>query len=147
MDSIKKAHQYFSTGCNCSQAVFAALSEKVRFNEAKALQIAAGFGAGICYQGQTCGAVTGAYMALGLHSGTKQTSPDKVKEQTYQLIKNFNQSFIETYGSTNCTELLNKDLSDGKQLMEARESGLFVDKCPKIIAAAIQIAITQIEQN
>jgi len=145
MDSIKKAHQLFSTGCNCSQAVFAALSEMVRFDENKALQIAAGFGAGICYQGQTCGAVTGAYMALGLHSGTKQITPDKVKEQTYQLIQNFNKSFTESLGSTNCTELLNKNLGDEKQLLDARESGLFVEKCPKIIATAIEIASRQIE--
>ena len=67
MNQIDLALSRFAEGFNCSQAVFSSYAEGI--DEATALKIASGFGGGMGRMAETCGAVTGAMMVLGLKFG------------------------------------------------------------------------------
>ena len=54
-------------GCNCCQAVLAALRDQTGLSEEQALMLASGFGAGMGSMEGSCGALIGAVMAAGLH--------------------------------------------------------------------------------
>ena len=59
------AGKLFSKGLNCAQSVLASQSDITGIPVADSLKISTGFGAGMAMMQKTCGAVTGAYMAIG----------------------------------------------------------------------------------
>jgi len=88
MNRIETALFRFAVGFNCSQSVLSAYAEHFGFDEETAMKISSGFGGGMGRMADTCGAVTGAYMVLGLKYG--QNSPDQeAKEGIYAWIKDF----------------------------------------------------------
>ncbi len=66
MDKEKKGIDCFKNGFNCSQSVLTAFAGDFDLDEVTALKVAGGFGAGMGRLMETCGAVSGAYMVLGL---------------------------------------------------------------------------------
>ncbi len=135
-----EARELFSGTYNCCQSVLAALCSDIGIDKNTALSLGSGLGAGMCYQGRTCGAVVGAYLALGKHSGNCFEGAENIKENTFQLVSNFNKQFESEFNSTICKELLNIDISNPVGLEEAKDKGLFETKCPEFVAKAVQIA-------
>ncbi len=140
MDKAKKAYDImYNRQMNCSQSVLNAFSEDYGLDKKLALQIAQGFGGGMGHTGQTCGAVSGAYMALGL---SQKITTDNAREKidgTYALMEKFNKEFKQLHGSLNCTGLLGYDLSKPEEATKAREEGLFASKCPVFVSDAVKI--------
>jgi C_GCAxxG_C_C family probable redox protein len=104
-----------------------------------AKKTACGFGAGISKTGNICGAVSGAVMVIGLKYGKVQASDEAATEKTRALSRQFIREFIKKNGSVNCTDLLGYDLSDPAAYTAAKESGLFVTKCPVLVRDAADI--------
>ncbi len=139
MDRVKQAHETMaSRKANCAQSVLTAFSEDFGLKQDTAYSIAQGFGGGM-HINSTCGAVTGAYMALGLANPVSQENPRQSMEKIGALINEFNRKFKELHGALNCTELLGYDLSIPEKAKEAREKGLFVSKCPEFVGDAAKI--------
>lgn len=76
---------------NCAQTVFSLFAEDLEIDEKTALKIASGFGGGMACA-ETCGAVTGAYMVIGMKHGHATSNPED-KAHTKNLIKKFNTEF------------------------------------------------------
>jgi C_GCAxxG_C_C family probable redox protein len=123
---------------NCAQSVFSTFAEELGVNKKQALSIAQGFGGGMYVNG-VCGAVTGAYMALGLANPVPEKDPRQNYEKTKALISEFNRKFKELHGAIACTELLGHNLSKPNELARARESGVFTTKCPDFVRDAARI--------
>lgn len=112
-----------------------AFGEGLGLDEATCAKVSCAFGGGISHLGLTCGAVTGALMAIGLRYG----GPPEKKEQTYEIANEFVERFTRLHGSTNCTELVGYDLSIPEQLAEAREKAVFSVKCANYVQDAVKI--------
>jgi len=56
----------FRSGYNCAQSVLYAFKDDFDFDENLALDISVGFGGGMERLQEKCGAVTGAFMVMGL---------------------------------------------------------------------------------
>ncbi len=135
MNDIETAVEYFNKGCSCSQAVLAAYGPKLGLDRESALKIASTFGGGIARTGQTCGAVTGALMALGL----KYNMDDpKAKDKSIALAREFLDKFKACNGSTTCRELVGYDVSTPEGFAYARENKLF-GNCGKFVRNAAEI--------
>jgi C_GCAxxG_C_C family probable redox protein len=89
--------------------------------------------------GQTCGAVTGALMVIGLKHGQTRADDLLAKEKTYALAKEFLQRFRERQGATLCPELLGYDIGDPQEMQLAKDKGLFTSLCPRLVADAAEI--------
>jgi len=124
---------------NCSQAVISSFCEKFGLERNLALQLAQGFGGGMGHTGQTCGAVTGAYMVLGLAQKISSGNPRENIDKTYALMGEFNRQFKLLHGSLNCTELIGYDLSLPEKLAEAREKNVFAALCPNFVRDSVKI--------
>jgi len=129
----------FREGFNCAQAVFAAFAADLGLEPDAALRIASPFGGGIGRTGQTCGAVTGALMALGLKHGFTQTDDKTAKERLYARTREFLARFRASQGATTCRELLGHDIGAPEGYQAIRERGLFTSFCPRLVAAAVEI--------
>ncbi|MDO5859681.1 C-GCAxxG-C-C family protein [Methanobrevibacter sp.] len=137
MTQIKEAIQLFENGYMCSQAVFAAFSEKLGLDKHLALKIGACFGSGM-RKGEVCGACTGALMALGLKYGENKAKSDDVCEK-------FLDKFSAENGSYICNELLNCDITTPEGVKFAIENNLFKEFCPKMVESAAKITKEIIE--
>lgn len=125
---------------NCAQSVFRLFAEDLGLDENLALMISQGFGGGMGHTGSVCGAVTGAYMAMGLANPASKENPRQSVEKTYALVNEFEKRFKKLHGSVNCSELLSFDLTNPEQVVKAREAGVFTSLCPVFVADAVKIA-------
>jgi len=138
MNSIETAASRFAAGFNCSQAIFSAYAARFGLDENTALKIAAGFGGGMGRMAETCGAVTGALMVLGLRYGG--TAPDRqAKELVYQRVRTFADRFRACHGSLLCRDLLGCDLGTAEGQETARQNNLVATTCPKFVRDAAEI--------
>lgn len=122
---------------NCSQTVVKLFAPEIGLDEKTALKVASGFGAGMACA-ETCGAVTGAYMVIGLKHGHDTSDPD-AKANTKSLIKKFNEKFKSEHGTLICKQLTGFDISDPDQAAAARDAGVFRSHCPVFIKTACDI--------
>lgn len=122
---------------NCAQTIFSLFSQELGINKELSLKIASGFGAGM-NSGETCGAVTGAYMVIGLKSGHASSDPQE-KIRTTALIHSFNSLFLKEHSSLKCKELLGFNISDPAEKQKAREAGVFQTRCPEFLKTAASI--------
>lgn len=133
------AGKLFSKGLNCAQSVLASQSDITGIPVADSLKIATGFGAGMAMMQKTCGAVTGAYMAIGAKYGRINPDDEAARDKTYTLMKTFNRRFIEIHGSLDCRELLGVDLKTPEGAEEAEQGSYFEKKCGKFVEDAALI--------
>jgi C_GCAxxG_C_C family probable redox protein len=140
MNKEEKALEYFRNSFNCSQAVFTVYGNDYGLSEDDSLKIACAFGGGIGRQQLTCGAVTGALMAIGLKCGKGKSDDDSKKQETYRLTREFFDRFSKLNGSVNCRELLlGLDLNDEADHRRIMELGLFESHCEKYVSDAVTI--------
>ncbi len=104
-----------------------------------ALRVACGLGAGCGRLGLTCGAVTGAFMVLGLKYGKVKAEDTEAKEKTYAMVQEFSRRFIERNQTTSCTELLGCDLSTPEGLEKAKRTHISEVVCPRVIRDTVEI--------
>src|SRR3990172_6740256 len=91
---------------NCAQSVINAFCGDLGLEKSLALKLSLGFGGGMGHTGQTCGAVTAAYMVLGLRQSFNADNPKENRDKVYALVQEFNKRFINVNGSVNCSRLL-----------------------------------------
>jgi len=136
---VNDAEACFAKGFNCCQAVLSTYGVEFGIEEEKALKIASGFGAGIAYMGDICGAVTGAFMVLGLKYGRNKVEDEKAKEKTYELIQKFIRKFKTKNGSIKCNDLLGVDVGSTEGLKIAHDEGKFSTICPAMVRDSASI--------
>ena len=140
MDPSEKASTLFNTNFNCAQSVLASFAGELGLTEDELLRVASAFGGGIGRQQLTCGAVTGAAMALGLTFGKGKNDSDDKKQQTYDKTVELFEEFTRLNGSTSCRKLLHDlDMRDEKQYAEIEAQNLFHTHCRKYVADAVKI--------
>lgn len=127
----KRARELFLSGLNCAESLLIAGMELQGIEGDWFPRIASGLGAGICRTGMVCGSVSGAVLVLGMATGR-----DDASVKPYELYGAGNElvgDFTDRFGSTSCGKLLGVDLSDPDELEAARESGLFMERCPSFV--------------
>ncbi|MCW3804861.1 C-GCAxxG-C-C family protein [Plebeiibacterium marinum] len=132
------AKEKFSASCNCAQSVLVALAGDVA-NDNTLQLMASAFGGGIAQTGNTCGAVTGALMALGIKNGYTQAGSAEDKAELYRMANDFLRSFQEKNGSCNCKDLIKYDISVAGEKEKARNAGVFTNLCPVFVVSAVEI--------
>jgi C_GCAxxG_C_C family probable redox protein len=139
IDPVEQAASRFSSGLNCAQAVFSSHADQLGLDRDTALKVASAFGGGMARLGNTCGAVTGALMAIGLRHGTNDGDDEKAKETCYLLARRFVDEFTSRHGSIRCNTLVGHDVSVPEERAAAKEEGIFATLCPKLVRDAAEI--------
>jgi C_GCAxxG_C_C family probable redox protein len=135
----EKAIGIFRSGLNCAQAVLTAYADDLNINSDLAVNISCGFGGGMGRLQETCGAVTGSYMVLGIFNGNKYSDNKDKKEVTYSMIQKFSERFKSFNGTTDCKSLIKCDLKTEEGQRYAKENKLFDTICEKCISDSLII--------
>jgi len=136
MNKPEQAVQYFNSGFNCAQAILAAFCGDYGMDSDLACRIACGFGAGMGRLCETCGAVSGAYMVIGLKYGNISETDRDAREKSYTLVREFERRFKERNQSTVCEDLLGTHMVTGDQEKAVRQVAIV---CPKAVRDAAEI--------
>lgn len=142
MNKKELASQYFDQGYGCAQSVLAAFADDYGLDEKLALKMATGFGSGMGRLCEVCGALTGAFMVIGLKHGRVITDGNKYgneTETTYRLVREAADRFKQRNGSITCRELIGHDLNDPQQRARVVELGLFNTTCSRCVLDAVDI--------
>lgn len=100
----ENAAQFHASGFNCAQSVICALAPALDLDDELSFRLSEGFGAGMGGMTETCGALSGAVMALGFLESTGTDTPTS-KGRTYKLARELTTAFSKQNGSTVCREL------------------------------------------
>jgi C_GCAxxG_C_C family probable redox protein len=146
-DRSEKAAETFNLGFNCAQAVLAGFAESIHLKRRDALRVAGALGGGMAHTGDTCGAVTGALMVLGLRFGKTEPGDDAARERAVTKGREFLDMFREAHGSCACRTLVGYDFSKPGEIEAARESGIFKTFCPQLVLGAAQILESLLEEE
>ena len=120
---MSKAVKYHGQGYNCAESIIKAFNDETDANIS--VSIASPFGSGMTV-GFTCGAITGAIMAVGAVCGREEASE---QNESRQYARGLMRQIKEKYGTYECIELKKKGVS-----------------CDEIIAYSYQLLQAQIMQ-
>jgi len=138
MSRVDEAVECFCRGAACSQAILGTYGPSVGLPREQGVRLASGFAGGMRLA-QTCGAVTGAFMVLGLrHAGTNCDQRDG-RDGVYAAIRQFAAQFQQRNDSVVCKELLGCDISTPEGADRAKREGLFRTICPRLVQDAAEI--------
>ncbi len=143
MDRCKSAAEFFTSGCNCSQAVFAAFADIMGIDKNDALRLSSSFGGGMGRMREVCGACSGMFMVAGMLYGTTDSDNESAKAAHYALIQEMARRFKEkNNGTIICRELLS-GLAAGKStspIPEHRCAEYYKARpCMKFVLDAVEI--------
>jgi C_GCAxxG_C_C family probable redox protein len=139
MSRIEEALSSLKENFNCAQSIFGTYATHYGLDRDMALKISAGFGGGMALSGGTCGAVTGAFMVIGLKYGMGLNKDREAKKKTYQVIKEFSNLFQEKIGSLACKDIIGCDLSTPEGLDYFKQNKLLGNKCFECVKNAAEI--------
>jgi len=128
----------FMSGQDCSQVVAGHFAETCGTDQDMMRKAAAAFGGGMqC--GETCGAVTGALIVLGMKYGSAKEGDMEQKNKLLKKIGEFRQAFGCKYSSCICRDLLGYDVGNPEEFQMVLEEGLMFSFCPVLVDDTIQI--------
>lgn len=135
--SRNEAAEKMASGLNCAQTVLSQFADDFGYDEEELQRISAPFGGGM-RNGDTCGAFTGALMAIGLCFGGG-ADDEEAAEKTVEMTKEFRKRFVARFGASACRDLLGYDFAIEGQREAAEEAGV-KQRCPDFVWGAIEIA-------
>lgn len=139
MNKSEQAKSYFLSGHNCAQSVLLSFASELHYSTELAEKIAAGFGGGMGKTQQTCGAVTGAIMVLGILQGERVNNSKQLRSESIRSAKELMQAFTEEFGTTRCSELIGCDVNTPEGSARFREENIMENVCAGCVARAVQI--------
>jgi len=137
--SREQALDAFLQGFSCAQAILSAYGTRFGLDRETALKVSGAFGAGMARTGETCGAVTGALMVIGLKHAKMRKGDDDSRELAYAMAQEFMDTFRERNRSLLCRELLGVDVGTPEGMAAVRERDLFRTVCPRFVQSAGEI--------
>lgn len=137
---ILEALEAFRNGYNCAQSVVSVYAQELGIQKNEALKLANPFGAGISYEQETCGAVTGALIVIGLKYGKGENGTDDDKKKTYEISRCLMNEFRGRNKSIRCRDLLDGlNMSTEEGMAEIRKQDMFRIRCSAYIRDVIEI--------
>lgn len=144
----EQATNLFRNYYNCSQSVLSVFAEELGVKKDLAMKLASPFGSGIAFMQETCGAVSGALMAIGLKYGKGENGTNEDKARAYDLSQHFMTEFKKLHQTVCCRELLdsiNMSTPEGMELII--ELDYFRIRCARYVKDAVGIAETIISKD
>lgn len=139
---VEKSKSYFDSGFGCAESVLKAIAEHHNIHSEIIPRIATGFCGGMARTGGTCGAVTGAVLALNLLLGRNHAEGDK--EDNYEAVQKLIAGFRSRFGDISCPGLTGVDLGTEEGRIEFDARNLHV-KCREFVGEATRMVLNLVD--
>jgi len=138
-ERVDRAVASFAGGHRCSQAVLEAFAGDLGLDRELALKLGCPFGGGMARTGETCGAVTGALMVIGLKFGRVDVGDSGAVELTDERVSEFFRRFKSRHESLVCRELIGCEISTPEGQEFAAQNNVFDKICRDLVKDAAEI--------
>lgn len=149
LDRVEKtAHDYEAKYHGCSRCVVQALLDHLKLGDGSVFKASIPLAAGIAMKGETCGALIGGIMILGLALGSDNIEDENWMDSLiagYRLFRRFEKEI----GSTSCGEIQQArlgrafNIADPEDYEEFKKAGGYVE-CPKVVGKAARLTAQMI---
>jgi C_GCAxxG_C_C family probable redox protein len=138
-DHAAIALEKFSSGYNCAQAVLYAFCDELGIARDTALRMACGFGGGMARRQETCGAISGGVLAIGLKHGRGEGQERAVTDETYVKVRELMCRFQAAHGTHLCRSLLDGcDLMTPEGQKQFKEADLMNRTCKRCVTTVVE---------
>ena len=139
--AVERARQLFLDERHvhgCAEATFVVLKEAFGLPDSADSSAAMALNGGIAYSGGTCGAITGAAMALGMLAERRLPEHRVAKRAARLLTARLMDEFQREHGALDCRDLIGIDLrtDDGHRAFIA--SGIWRDRCLRQVELSVR---------
>jgi C_GCAxxG_C_C family probable redox protein len=136
----EQAVENFKNGYNCSQSVAMAYADLYIVDMETIKQVSGSFGGGMGRLREVCGAVTGAFMILGMEYPASDPTDKAVKSANYAAVQRTALQFKEKMGSYICADLLKIGRHPQDPNPEDRNSPYYAKRpCAYCVAVAAEL--------
>ena len=113
-EAERRGYFYDKYTGNCAQSTLLTIQELFGLGDEMTYKAASLLFGGISGSGNTCGALVGGVMALGLKYGREQPNVERSHSKFQDIGLRLVRWFEKEYGTTSCRELIGYDLTDEK---------------------------------
>ncbi len=138
MGRVDEVGRLFAEGYACSQAITVAYAPVLDLDADEAARLASGFAMGMG-QGQTCSAITGAVMVLGLLQCETPCGSAASRADVAAAVTELTHRFRERLGGVLCPEVIGVDLRRPEGFEEALTQGLFASRCGLAVRTSAEL--------
>ena len=136
----EKAAGLFPQGYNCAQSVFCAFCGVHGMDLDTARRVSSSFGGGMGRLREVCGALSGAFMVIGMLYGGYDGHDIQAKAEHYRMVQGLAARFRETYGALTCREILHLPPGPSDPVPEPHDPARMAGRpCPGCIARAAEL--------
>ncbi len=121
----------------CAETTLMVLAEAYGLPDAADTAPAMALNGGIAYSGATCGAITGAAMAVGRLTARRIADHNEAKRAVRAATAELMAAFEAEFGATTCRALTGVDLRTDEGHQAFIESGIWRDGCMRQIEMAV----------
>ncbi len=145
----KQAHDLERDVHGCSRCVLKALQDNLDLGDDASLKASTPLAAGVALRGETCGALLGGLLGVGIATASADLEDEDAMINTMMAGYELADTFEKEFGTTNCakiqTERLGKFffLGDPDQYEAFIKAGGYVE-CPKVVGKAARMAALRI---
>lgn len=135
---IERARALFLTDENiygCAETALVVLQELYALDDPTDSSAAMALNGGVAYSGATCGAITGAALAVGRLAGNRIADHREAKWTARRITQHLMDAFAVTFGAVNCRDLTGYDLLVDHDAFI--RSGIWRDVCMRQIEFAV----------
>jgi C_GCAxxG_C_C family probable redox protein len=121
----------------CAETAFIVLKEAFGLPDAEDSSAAMALNGGIAYSGGTCGAITGAALAVGMRAERRFADHRAAKRAARLVTADLLTAFEAGFGTSACRELIRADLHTDAGHQAFMDSGIWRDRCMRQIEMAV----------
>jgi C_GCAxxG_C_C family probable redox protein len=136
----------FKGNIHCSQIVLGEMADQLGYSREEAYKMANAFGGG-AFIGDTCGAVAGAMIAIGLKYGNDEPGNKEQDLLCRAKVKEFQDKFKERRNTLYCRELLGYNFAIPEERQAAFDTGKVFELCPCLVMDALDILNNIFEED
>jgi C_GCAxxG_C_C family probable redox protein len=139
------AHDYEKDFHGCSRCVLKGLQDYLNLGDGITLRASTPFAAGIAMRGETCGALLGALMAVGIVTASEEFEDSNALNNSLAAGFRFIRMVKKEFGSTDCVKIQTDRLGRSFNIADPQQYQAFIDaggyvECPKVVGKIARMA-------
>jgi len=146
LDRIEQtAHDYERDYHGCSRCTYRAIQEHLNLGDDLVFLASTPLAGGIAFQGDTCGALLGGLLAIGLATASPNMEDEQALTNTMASGYFYLRRFVREIGSARCRDIQiarlgrSFNMADPKEYERAKDAGAYRE-CSNVVGSAARIA-------
>jgi len=132
------AHDYEKEFHGCSRCVFKALQDYLDLGNDSSLKASTPLAAGVAMRGETCGALLGGLLAIGIVTANEDLTDSNALQNSMAAGFRLARKVEKEFGTTNCTKIQTDRLGRFYSLADTAQYNTFIEaggyvECSKVV--------------